>query len=126
MRIINVLVVGKNPDSSLFRHAPLEKAGCQCHFVESREEIGELFSHTKLDIVLTIGARSDLSALMSLFAGSTVSMFYRLPVEEGSWWLPVLRRGQDCLGAAAFRTKEFSQVFAELVRTIAEDSAVSA
>jgi len=126
MRTINVLVIGENPDSFLFCQAPLEKVGCQCHFAESREEISELVSHTKLDIVLTIGVCPNLSALVSLFAGSTVSMFYRLPVEEGSWWLPVLRRGQDCLGAAAFRTKEFSQVFAELVRTIAVDGAMSA
>lgn len=39
--------------------------------------------------------------------GSGASIFYTFPVENGCWWLPALRRGQDCHGAPAFRRNEF-------------------
>ena len=45
--------------------------------------------------------------LVSGLAGSETSIFYTLPVENGCWWLPVLRRGQDCHGTPAFRRNEF-------------------
>jgi len=64
--------------------------------------MGKLLSHTELDIVLSLNAHQSLSELIALLAGSRVSMFHRVPVEEGCWWLPVLRNGHNCLGAAAF------------------------
>lgn len=45
--------------------------------------------------------------LVSELAGSETSIFYTFPVENGCWWLPALRRGEDCLGAPAFRRNEF-------------------
>jgi hypothetical protein len=34
-------------------------------------------------------------------------VFYSLRVEEGYWWLPVLRLGKECLGTPALRGGEF-------------------
>jgi hypothetical protein len=45
--------------------------------------------------------------LASELIGSGVSVFYTFPVENGCWWLPTLRRGQDCHGTPAFRRNEF-------------------
>jgi len=45
--------------------------------------------------------------LASELIGSGVSIFYTFPVENGCWWLPTLRHGQDCHGAPAFRRSEF-------------------
>lgn len=45
--------------------------------------------------------------LASGLEGSETSVFYTFPVENGCWWLPVLRRGQDCHGTPAFRRSEF-------------------
>ena len=114
----NVLLIGESPYLLSLWRPPLEKAGCQCHFAESRQEIGKLLRHTELDIVPSLNAQHGLSKIVALLAGSRVSMFHRVPVEEGCWWLPVLRNGHNCLGAAAFRPNEFSCVFAEIVKSI--------
>jgi hypothetical protein len=123
-RKINVLVVGDFPRlfSSLRR---LEKLGCECHFAESDREVSALLSHTKLDIVLSLYTDQRLSPMMALLADLRVSMFYMLPVEEGCWWLPVLRNGENCLGSPAIRTTEFTYVLIEIIKGIATDAASS-
>jgi len=124
-RKINVLVVGESPYLfSSFRR--LEKLGCKCHFAESHREASKLLSHTKLDIVLSIYRRQRLSEMIALLAGQRVSMFYMLPVEEDCWWLPVVRNGDNCLGAPGIRTSEFSYVLVEIIKGIITDPASSA
>jgi hypothetical protein len=58
--------------------------------------------------------------LASGLIGSEASIFYTFPVENGCWWLPALRRGQDCHGAPAFRRNEFP---IELERTLKDQAA---
>ena len=124
-RKINVLVVGDSPRLfSSFRR--LEKLGCECHFAESYREVSALLSHTKLDIVLSIYTRQRLSEMIALLAGQRVSMFYMLPVEEDCWWLPVVRNGENCLGAPAIRTSEFTYVLVEIIKGIITGPASSA
>ena len=123
-RKINVLVVGDSPHLfSSFRR--LERLGCECHFAESHREVSALLSHTKLDIVLSLYTHQRLSQMIALLAGRRVSMFYMLPVEEGCWWLPVLRNGENCLGTPAIRTTEFTYVLIEIIQGIATDAASS-
>ena len=45
-------------------------------------------------------------------------MFQLLRVENGCWWLPVIRNGVDCVGTSAFSPKEFTSVLAEIVMGI--------
>lgn len=114
---VSVLLAGERPRSfSSIR--VLEKMGCECHFAESNEELRNLLGHTKLDIVLSLNTHHRLLEMMSLLAGFPINMFQLLPVEEGGWWLPVLREGQDCLGVHAVRTREFSKVLTVMVRDI--------
>jgi hypothetical protein len=94
----------------------LEKMRCECHFAESSQELRNLLRHTKLDIVLSLNTHHRLFEMISLLAGLPINMFHLLPVEEGGWWLPVLREGEDCLGVDAVRTKEFSRVLTVIVR----------
>jgi len=123
-RKINVLVVGESPRLfSSFRR--LERLGCECHFAESHREVSALLSHTKLDIVLSLYTQERLSQMMALLAGLRVSMFYMLPVEEGCWWLPVLRNGENCLGTPAIHTTEFTYVLIEIIKGISTDAAPS-
>ena len=123
-RKINVLVVGESPRLfSSFRR--LERLGCECHFAESHREVSALLSHTKLDIVLSLYTQERLSQMMALLAGLRVSMFYMLPVEEDCWWLPVVRNGENCLGAPAIRTSEFTYVLVEIIKGITTDAAPS-
>jgi hypothetical protein len=123
-RKFNVLVVGESPRFfSPFRR--LERLGCECHFAESHREVSALLSHTKLDIVLSLYTHERLSQMMALLAGLRVSMFYMLPIEEGCWWLPVLRNGENCLGTPAIHTTEFTYVLIEIIKGITTDAAPS-
>jgi len=63
--------------------------------------------------------------MMALLAGLRVSMFYMLPVEEGCWWVPVLRNGENCLGTPAIHTTEFTYVLIEIIKGITTDAAPS-
>ncbi len=121
----NVLLIGESPYLLSLWRPPLAKAGCQCHFAESHQEMGKLLRHTELDIVLSLNGQHGLSKIVALLAGSRVSMFHRVPVEEGCWWLPVLRNGHNCLGAAAFRPNEFTCVFSEIVKGIITEATLS-
>ena len=69
-------------------------------------------------IVLSLNTHHRLFEMMSLLTGLPINMFQLLHVEEGGWWLPVLRVGQDCLGPLAVRTKEFSKVLTVMVKDI--------
>jgi hypothetical protein len=123
-RKANVFLIGESPCLFSLCQSPLEKAGCQCHCAESHREMGKLLSHVKPDIVLSLNAQRGLSEIVALLAGSRVSLFHRLPVEQGCWWLPVLRNGDNCLGAAAFRPNEFAFVLSEIVKSIIKDVAL--
>ncbi len=96
-RRINVLVVGDYTHLfSSFR--TVEKARCQWHFAKSHQEVRTVLTYTALDIVLSIYSHQSHAEMMALLAGLRVSMFYILPVEEGCWWLPVLRNGENRFG----------------------------
>jgi hypothetical protein len=56
-----------------------------------------------LDSTVPPEQRKQLSAEL---IGSGASIFYTFPVENGCWWLPALRHGEDCHGAPAFRRSE--------------------
>jgi hypothetical protein len=121
-RKVSILLVGESLHlCSPFRR--LEKLECECHFAESHQEVGKLLSHTKLDIVLSIYTHQSLSEMTALLAGSRVTMFHMLPVEESCWWLPVLRNGDHCLGAPAIRPSEFTCVLVEIIKDIIREAA---
>jgi hypothetical protein len=54
----------------------------------------------------------DGSALrMSLLLeGSPTSLFYFYPIEDSCLWIPVVERGQICLGAGVLRPSEFGRI----------------
>lgn len=45
--------------------------------------------------------------LVTALSGTSASIFYTFPVENGCWWLPALQCGKDCHGSPAFRRREF-------------------
>jgi hypothetical protein len=87
----------------------LEKFGSEFSFASPQAVTLEFvkngdYSLILLDSTVPKQLRWELSSELS---GSEVSLFYTFPVEEGCWWLPALRRGQNCHGAPAFRRNEF-------------------
>ena len=118
--VIRVLLVGEEPREFFLSRQLFERSDCQCHFAKSEQEIAQLLIATEFDIVLSTHRISGGSVhrLVALLSGSRATMFYSLRVEEGYWWLPVLRLGKECLGTPALRGGEFVHVLDQLLMRI--------
>jgi hypothetical protein len=118
--VIRVLLVGEEPREFFLSRQLFERSDCQCHFAKSEREIAELLIATEFDIVLSTPRISggSIHQLVALLSGSRASMFYSLRVEEGYWWLPVLRLGKECLGTPALRGGEFVHVLDQLLMRV--------
>jgi hypothetical protein len=118
--VVRVLLVGEQPREFFLSRQLFERSDCQCHFAKSKREIAEMLIATEFDIVLSTHRISDgsIHQLVALLSGSRASMFYSLRVEEGYWWLPVLRLGKECLGTPALRGGEFVHVLDQLLMRI--------
>ncbi len=117
---VTVLMVGECPHLFIFPRSPL--VGCECHFAKSLKEMGTLLNGTKLDIALSFNTYQSLSKMTRLLAGLRASMFHMLCVEEGCWWLPVVRNGTECLGEPAISPQDFTYVLAEVVRGVEQNA----
>jgi hypothetical protein len=118
--VVRVLLVGEEPREFFLSRQLFERSDCQCHFAKSEREIAEMLIATEFDIVLSTHRISggSIHQLVALLSGSRASMFYSLRVEEGYWWLPVLRLGKECLGTPALRGGEFVHVLDQLLMRI--------
>ena len=117
--VVRVLLVGASPQSFSLSRQILERSGCECHFAGSLEAAKNLLSLWPFDIVLTTYTipGDAIHGLVGLLSGSTVSLFSSLPVEEGSWWLPLLQFGKESYGPA-LRAGEFAHVLDDLRKEI--------
>ena len=117
---VSVLLVGDSPKvfSSCRRH--LDKNGCQCEFAECEREVWSVLEQRQFDIVLSVhkGRSNGAESLGALLSGSRSTLFYALPVENGCWWVSILRVGEECFGAPALRPTEFASVLDEIVERI--------
>jgi hypothetical protein len=118
--VVRVLLVGEEPREFFLSRQLFERSDCQCHFAKSEREIAEMLIATEFDIVLSTHRISggSIHRLVALLSGSRASVFYSLRVEEGYWWLPVLRLGKECLGTPALRGGEFVHVLDQLLMRI--------
>ena len=121
----NVLLVGKslNPYSCLARR--LTSWGGECRFASSYKEVCNWLRQQTFELVISEMHPMDGSALRitPLLEGSPTSLFCFLPVQDSCLWIPILERGQICLGAPALWPNEFGRV---LWRVLNEGRAVSA
>jgi len=60
----------------------------------------------------------ETSRVLAFCGESDCSGFFFFPVEDGGWWVPLVRHGQKCLGAPAARRSEFLGLLDELLREI--------
>jgi hypothetical protein len=117
---VRVLVVGESYPEFLACRQFFTKYDCQCHFAKSHQEVRELLHLWQFDIVLSAQRIPDgsIRGLVALLSGSRASVFYSLRVEEGHWWMPVLRLGKECFGTPAFRAGEFVSVLDRIVKRV--------
>ncbi len=105
----NVLLVGRNGSWGTLVLRSLEKFGSELSYAAPQTVTAEYVRKGAYNLILldsTVSPEQRRQLACELI-GSEVSVFYTFPVENGCWWLPTLRRGQDCHGAPAFRRNEF-------------------
>src|SRR5580700_7518868 len=117
---LKALLVRKNRSghSSLARR--LGTRGCECFFATSIPDVAAQLDTQIFHLVLApirLEADTLYPLLVDRLAGSETTLFYSLPVEDGAWWLPALRLGQNCFGTAAIHRDAF---VAALEKTIDE------
>jgi len=119
-RRAKVLLVGENAQGSSYLAKRLQGRGCECEFALSYQEACWLLRAQDFDLVLSpMRLRDDsLFALIGLLDGSGITLFYSHAVENGCWWLPALRRGQECFGSSALRPSEFVAALEEAIEEI--------
>jgi hypothetical protein len=117
-----LLVSGSNQAFSLCQQR-LERKGCHCHRASSHHDLKALLTQKQFDIVLAIHPIecNTKKVLAVMLSGSRITLFYALPVEEGGWWVPVLRIGEECIGEPALRPREFSIVLDVIVKELKAD-----
>jgi len=108
-RGVKVLLVGQTARSCLQLLQWLDNRGCQCYFASSCNDACILISQTAFDLVISQFELQDRTAypLLDRLLGSTATLFFSKPVENGCWWLPMLVRGRECVGAHGLRPGEF-------------------
>jgi hypothetical protein len=118
----SVLLVGRNGSWGTTVLKSLTKFSSKTSFVAQDAVTSKTVTQGGFDLVLLDSTVSpeQRRQITSELVGSGTSVFYTFPVENGCWWLPVLRRGQDCHGAPAFRRKEFPAELERMLDTQAE------
>jgi len=117
---IRVLLVGDSPEVFSSCRRRLVASGCNCEFAECEREVWNVLQQQQFDIVLSVhrGRRACTESLGALLSGSRTTLFYALPVEKGCWWVPILKLGEECLGASALRPAKFANALDEVLEQI--------
>lgn len=116
---VKVLLVGDSAQSFSLVRQLLDRGGCECHFAASLQAVKDLLLLQQFDVVLSTHGIPGypIQRLIGLFSATSTSLFSSLRIEEGSWWLPVLRFGNENYGPA-LTVGEFSHALDELRKDI--------
>ena len=119
-KIPKVLMIGENPQGSSYLAKRLQERGCECEFAVSYQEACWLLRAQDFDLVLSPMRLRDgsLFPLIDLLDGSGITLFYSHAVDDGCWWLPALRHGQNCFGSSALRPSEFAAALDEAIEEV--------
>jgi hypothetical protein len=98
-----VLLIGEGEQGCSCLAKRLEGRGCECAFAISYQEACSIVEAHRFDLVLSPMRLHDTSlfALAQLLRRSGTTLFYYCPVEDGCWWVPALRCGENCFGSGA-------------------------
>jgi len=121
----NVLLFGENQSSWVRLQEQLEKRGCRCRFARSADEALAQNGPREYDLILTNVPVAQIDARLDKLGSFQPNVFYCHPVEDGCWWLPVVRYGRKCFGAPGVRGREFMGVLDQIIRDRSAEPAVS-
>jgi hypothetical protein len=87
-----------------------------------------LLDQRTFDLVLgPVRLESDsLYPLIDRLEGTGTTLFYSLGVEDGCWWLPALRRGENCFGEPAIHSSAFMGVLEKAIHEIRQGALMAA
>ena len=111
---MQVLLVGNIDGEAAHLREQLENRGCRCWFARSSDEVISLVDRHCFDLILSTTWVPD--RLLGKLADAESTLYFSYPVRNGCWWLPVLRRGERCLGDPAMRPKEFSALIHQVTK----------
>lgn len=116
-REVRALLVGRRLSNDYGLLERLAKCGWKCAAAEAAQHAFELAAADRFDLILSETHLPDgnFQDLMKLLADSDSSLYTFLPVQDDSWWVPVIRRGQFCLGTPALRSREFCEELTEIL-----------
>jgi CheY-like chemotaxis protein len=114
-----VLLVGESGKPSLSLVRWLSERDCQCRFASSFRDACRLLSEVDFDVVLSQYQLPDRTAfpLLDWLAGSPTTLFLSTPVESGTLWLPMIERGERCMGGPLLRPREFKDALAKILNS---------
>lgn len=114
-KTVRVLLVGRSERTFAQVSRYLEQSGCQCKFVPSYVDGLKALEENGFDLVLCSG-QPGIKTLFASVVGSRASVFCAHAVEDGCWWLPVVRDGKECLGSSALRPSEFRLLLEQMLK----------
>lgn len=117
-KLVRVLLVGESAKRFSHLLQRLEHLGCECCVATSTSEATRLSVGRVFDLVLSTDLEEGINTFITFLNGSPTTLFRCYPVEDSSWWVPVLRHGAKCLGAPALRPAEFGCALEGLVGEI--------
>jgi hypothetical protein len=115
---IRVLLLSETEHGCANLRRGLEKRGCLCSFGSSFSEAAVLFRQHPFQLVISTIPFHQYDGLLARLAGLPSTVFQSFAVEAGSWWLPVARNGQPCIGAPALRPDEFQRAVNQIIEEI--------
>jgi hypothetical protein len=115
---VRILLIGETEHGCSNLRRLLEKRGCRCWFGGSFDEGVALFDQHSFHIVLSTIPFHQYDRFLVRLSSLPSTVFQCFQVEDGCWWLPVVRNGEECLGAPALRASEFLRVFDRIVEEV--------
>lgn len=118
-----VLFVGVCPFLSESLTQTLHARQCEYRYVASCEEALVALNEGKFRVVLSKIKLVDGSGRRLIPATQRASgwLLLSFPVENGSWWIPVVEGGKLPVRAMAMHSREFSKVLLRIVTAIMAD-----
>lgn len=113
-----VLLVGRSANSTFVLRDHLQKLGYRVSALHSCEAALQCLRQARFDIVLSEFLLSGATTyeLLRQLRGKQSSLFFYIPVEDDSWWIPALSEGRDCLGAPAIRSSQLAKTLREIAQ----------
>ena len=115
---VRVLLLGEHANGSSYLLRRLETLGCDCSFATSTLEAASAAGWRPFHLILSTSILHESDPLLGVLGERNCTVFYSFPVEDGCWWLPLVRNGQRCLGRPALRPSEFVGFLDGLVKEI--------